>query len=260
AGYLTGLHFGASENLIENNILWQGNKLVVVRASGGGNVFAYNYLEDGYGAGYLDIPEVGLNAAHYTTPHMELLEGNQSFNAVGESYWGNSVYITLFRNHLTGTRRDVGGLGLTDEVLRRVVVLDRYSYFYNLVGNIAGAPDMALQGAQDAFVAEGTDENLGDHIVPMWLIGHSGEDADEPINPRVAETTIRHGNYDFVSRETVWQDGLPRELPPSLYLTEKPAFFGDHPWPWVLPEQGGTTLTLPARERFDRMHGLTAPG
>lgn len=256
-GYLTGVHFGGSDNLIENNILWRGNKLIVMRASGGGNVLAYNYLEDGYGDGYRDIPEVGLNAAHYTTPHMELLEGNQAFNAVGESYWGNSVYITLYRNHITGTRRDASGIGLTDEVLRRIVVLDKHSYYYNLVGNVLGEPDMRLQGAQERFIVEATPETLDDRTVAIWTLGHSGENLDEPMNPRVAESTLRHGNYDYVSRTVQWAPGLPTELPPSLYLTGKPAFFGDNPWPWVRPEADGFAEGLPARERFDAIHGLS---
>ena len=45
-GYLFNASGGASENLIENNIFWYGNKVDVVRASGGGNVFAYNYTDD----------------------------------------------------------------------------------------------------------------------------------------------------------------------------------------------------------------------
>ncbi|BCB89468.1 hypothetical protein Psuf_067810 [Phytohabitans suffuscus] len=255
AGYLTGVHYGGADNLIENNILWRGNKLIVMRASGGGNVVAYNYLEDGYGDGYHNIPEVGLNAAHYTTPHMELLEGNQSFNAVGESYWGNSVYITMYRNHITSARRDVSGIGLTDEVLRRIVVLDKHSYYYNFVGNVLGTPDMRLQGQQERFVVEGTQDTISDTVVPVWLLGHSGENVDEKINPKVAETTLRHGNFDFVSREVTWAPGLPKGLPPSLYLPSRPAFFGDNPWPWVRPEDGGAARGLPARERFDAIHG-----
>ena len=256
AGYLTGMHYGSADNLIENNILWRGNKLIVMRASGGGNVIAYNYFEDGYGDGYHNIPEVGLNAAHYTTPHMELLEGNQAFNAVGESYWGNSVYITMYRNHITGARRDVSRIGLTDEVLRRIVVLDKHSYHYNIVGNVLGTPDMRLQGPQQRFIVEGTQDTIGDENVPVWLLGHSGENTDEKINPKVAEPTLRHGNFDYVTRDVTWVPGLSKTLPPSLYLTAKPAFFGDNPWPWVRPEDGGAAAGLPARERFDTIHGL----
>lgn len=254
-GYLTGVNFGGADNLIENNIMWQGNKMIVMRASGGGNVVGYNYMEDGYGEGFKDIPEVGLNAAHYTTPHMELLEGNQSFNAVGESFWGNSVYITMFRNHLTGTRRDVGRIGLSDKSLRKVFMLDKHSYYYNAVANVLGEKEVALQEGQERFIYEATQADLDSPVVAMWVIGHNSEDPNEAINPRVAETTVRHGNFDFVTRNVVWADNLPKDLPPSLYLTKKPAFFGSNAWPWVRPEAGGITTGLPARERFDSIHG-----
>ena len=42
-GYLLSVNDGASENLIENNIIWYGNKVAVFRGSGGGNVYAYNF-------------------------------------------------------------------------------------------------------------------------------------------------------------------------------------------------------------------------
>jgi hypothetical protein len=84
AGYLTTITNGGSENLIENNIFWYGNKVDTMRGSGGGNVFAYNYTDDAFGSAYPDSPEAGIKAGHYTTPHLELLEGNygQNFNQV----------------------------------------------------------------------------------------------------------------------------------------------------------------------------------
>ena len=52
---------GSSEVLVENNISWYGNKEIVMRASGGGNVIAYNYMDDALddGAGVVS-PEAGL--------------------------------------------------------------------------------------------------------------------------------------------------------------------------------------------------------
>lgn len=257
-GYLTGINFGASDNLVENNILWQGNKMIVVRASGGGNVIAYNYMQDGYGSGYLDIPEIGLNAGHYTTPHMELLEGNEAFNLGGDSRWGNSIQVTAFRNHLTGTRRDAGRLGLTDRQLRRVIVLDRFQYDYNFVGNVLGEPDMRPLDDQH-FVYEVTARNQqgivqGGNPFPMWLLGYDqNAPEDRQFDPGVVDSVIRHGNFDHLTRRIVWDPTLPARLPDSLYLRRKPAFFGDAAWPWVTPESGGAVATLPARARFDAM-------
>ncbi len=250
-GYLTGVSYGGSDNLIENNIFWRGNKMLVMRASGGGNVVAYNYMEDGYGEGYVDIVEVGLNATHYTTPHMELLEGNQAFNADGDSYWGNSIAITLFRNHLTGERRDVAGLGLRDDKNRRMASLNQYQYDYNFLGNVLGTEGMtAPAGAR--FVYEAADLDLPE--IAVWQLGYVGEDPGQPFDPKVAETAIRHGNFDYITGTIAWDPELSQELPPSLYLAEKPAFFGDAAWPWVTPENpDGAVAALPARVRFDAM-------
>ena len=52
AGYLVGLNYGASDNLVENNIMWYGNKQIVMRGTGGGNVVAYNYMDDSFGSTY----------------------------------------------------------------------------------------------------------------------------------------------------------------------------------------------------------------
>ena len=96
---------GSADNLIENNIFWHFNKVMVMQASGGGNVIGYNYFEDGFigttPRDYTDWMETGMNAAHMTCPHYELFEGNQAFNIDADADWGNSVYITYFRNHAT---------------------------------------------------------------------------------------------------------------------------------------------------------------
>jgi hypothetical protein len=92
-GYLVGLNVAASDNLFENNIMWYRNKEIVMRGTGGGNVVAYNYMDDSFGSQYPYTSEAGVNAGHYTTPHMELLEGNYSQNYKGDSFWGNSITL-----------------------------------------------------------------------------------------------------------------------------------------------------------------------
>jgi hypothetical protein len=287
-GYGIGFNNYAADNLVENNIVRNFNKLMVMRTSGGGNVIAYNYLEDGWGERYPTAPEQGLNAAHMTTAHMELFEGNQSYNFDSDSTWGNAAYITVFRNHLTGLRRGAGFLNdgvtrLLDYVCndcascplhyediqgRRVVGLTSGHLYYTFLGNVLGYEGMGFPakrtgsciGAPSSF----TYESLGqapDGVAPMWELGRD-EKAQDKLVPDVVtpivEATIREGNYDFVSREQKWNEG-PDTLPASLYLTSKPAFFGDLPWPWV--DAGGPTKThtLPARARFDVIHAA-APG
>ena len=38
----------SSDNLVENNIIWRMNKVMVMQAAGGGNVIGYNYMDDGH--------------------------------------------------------------------------------------------------------------------------------------------------------------------------------------------------------------------
>lgn len=267
AGYLVGLNSGSSDNLIENNVIWSGNKDIVVRATGGGNVIAYNYMDDAYGAGYPNMPEAGLNAGHYTTPHMELLEGNYSHNYKGDSFWGNSIDITVFRNHLSGLRAarpplnayKLNDYPYMDFGARSAVDIQAHSYNTNLVGNVLGFDGQTLLSykgrsyseAQKAWSYEELSQ-FTDGIVSMWRIG-SLQAGGWTWDPRTYETQLRDGNWDWVTRSQRWHGiggaagaGTPKSIPNSLYLKAKPAFFGPNPWPWVNPATGAVSV-LPAK-------------
>ena len=65
-----------------------------------------------------------------------------------------------------------------------------------------------------------------DTDVVIWALGimHGVDD------PNVAATLLRHGNYDYVNQDTIWDPSITNHsLPPSLYLTSKPAWFGAVP-------------------------------
>jgi hypothetical protein len=251
AGYGIDISTASADNLIENNISWAFNKVILMRASGGGNVIGYNYMEDGYGAGYRTIPEVGLNASHMTTPHHELFEGNQAWNLGSDSRWGNSIYITFFRNHATGLRRSLGGLGLQDTNGRRLVSLTARHYWYTFIGNVLGYAGMT-PAPFSAFEYEDTYPYSGS-TVPIWIFGQpdsAGTPGISGTDPQVAATVIRDGNFDYFTNSVRWDRG-ERQIPDSLYLKGKPAFFGNCQWPWVNPTGSTKVAVLPARARFD---------
>jgi hypothetical protein len=232
-GYGVSFSFYSADNLVENNIVWNMNKVMVMRTSGGGNVIGYNYMEDGwisYNTGWV---EVGLNASHMTTPHYELFEGNQAFNFDADNTWGNAVYITAFRNHLTGQRRSVAPLALSDTQNRRAAGLMEGHWWYSFVGNVLGTPGMSS-------------------AIDVWELGYNPENWSAPPDPKVLSTVVREGNFDYLSNAVQWS-GAPGQIPASLYLTSKPAFFGSNPWPWVDPTGATKLATLPARARFDAM-------
>jgi len=284
AGYGIVIDSYASDNLIENNISWAFNKVVVMRGSGGGNVIAYNYMQDGFGASYPDQVETGLNASHMTTPHYELFEGNESWMFGSDSRWGNSIYITVFRNSLTAHRMaypplntysysDANGTFYFEDAHGRVAgMLSNHHWWYSFVGNVLGYSGHTLLGnprstfsvPQTSWIFEKS--SFGDDsIVPMWTLGVKDSvnaNAEGPgQDTTVVARALRDGNYDYVTNSVRWNgiggtgvgttpNPVP-VIPDSLYLNSKPAFFGSNVWPWVDPFGSTKTYTLPAKARFD---------
>jgi hypothetical protein len=250
-GYLLSFATYTADSLVENNIFINGNKVMVMRASGGGNVIGYNYFDNGYIENYQGWMETGLNASHLTCPHFELFEGNWAFNADGDDTWGGAVDITFFRNHLTGKRRSY-----PDIDNRRAVGLAWGHYYYSFVGNVLGTAN------QDPAPYSGfTYEDLhpwNDDPVAMWRLGYTGSDWSAPAEARVVNTIHRHGNFDYATNTVKWVSGFDQTLPNSLYLTSKPAFFGANPWPWVDPTGATKTHTLPAKARCEAGSPLAA--
>ena len=64
--------------------------------------------------------------------------------------------------------------------------------------------------------------------------------------------------YDWLTGQVRWNAGA-HFLPPSLYLSAKPAFFGALPWPWVTPTDAQKTFTLPAKARFESGNPFGSP-
>jgi hypothetical protein len=237
AGYLTTLAAGSSENLIENNVFWYGNKVNTMRATGGGNVFAYNYTDDAFGVQYPDSPEAGINAGHYTTPHLELLEGNYSQNFKGDSYWGNSIYITAFRNWFSARRAAHAPLNTYTYAnpgngnclehygdyaggSRAPVDVQAYSFYNNFIGNVIGMKGQQLLtepsgcvGPQTSFVLQitttsqwNTSHSANDF--PMWQIGTYQATVNITGNWSFVDTTVntqtRNGNWDWTTGAQHW--------------------------------------------------------
>jgi hypothetical protein len=245
AGYAVDVTRGSADNLIENNIIVRFNKVSQFRASGGGNVFAYNYTDDGGIQSSPSWVETGIQASHYPTPHYELFEGNYSWNADGEFTEGNAIYVTFFRNHLSGKLANTPGW-LSDGGPRRMASAFFGHRWYSFVGNVLGLP-----GTSYSSYATDSNSSAGNAI---WRAGVF--DNDQYYDARVRETMQRDGNFDYKSNSVSWwgvggAGSAARAIPPSLYLTSKPGFFGSNPWPWVDPTGATKVFVLPARARFE---------
>jgi hypothetical protein len=247
--YAISLQHGSSEILIENNIVMNANKVIVVRSAGAGSVVGYNYMDNALIAYAREWMEVGLNASHMVGSHHVLFEGNLSFNYDSDDRWGNAIAMTVFRNHLTGFRRDFESTGNV-----RAAGLMFGSWWHAFIGNVLGEP-----GRMDGWIYEdpgdgtyGGASSKWRNGPTIWKLGYDLPARDQSPDPKVRSSVVRDGNFDYVTNTVRW-DHAPRALPDSLYLTAKPAFFGSLPWPWVDPTGTTKVWTLPARVRFETL-------
>jgi hypothetical protein len=260
-GYAISLSAGTAEVLVENGISVRTNKVIVARSAGAGSVVGYNYMDMGYINTNGAWIEIGLNASHMVGSHHVLFEGNYAFNADNDQTHGNSIYHTYFRNHLRGIRApfDNQAGGIIDDATqrngpKRCAGLMAYSYWMSFVGNVLGA-----SGQMTGWVYEATFVGGKPGI---WMLGWDGV-KPYPTDAQVSATTLRHGNFDYVTNTVKWDPAITNHrLPNSLYLIQKPAFFdagSGYTWPWVDPMGATKLYVLPAKVRYDAGTPFTQP-
>jgi hypothetical protein len=251
-GYAISLARGTSEVLVEDNILMQANKLMVSRAAGAGSVVGYNYVDDAHIASVPSWQEVGINASHMVGSHHVLFEGNDSFNYDADCTHGNAIYHTIFRNHLSGTRRDYTESQFGGNV--RVVGLEYGAWWHSFIGNVLGRPSK-MSGWRYDDRGNNTGKMPWLRGASVWKLGYDPAFWMQAADPEVQSTAVRHGNFDYVNERIMWDDHVAdRGIPNSLYLTHRPQFFdGGHGyrWPWVDPNATEPVRTLPARARYE---------
>jgi hypothetical protein len=240
-GYAIGLDWGSAEALIENNIILRANKMMVGKSAGAGTVVAYNYTDDGFILTDPSWQEVGISGSHMVGSHSWLFEGNESFNYDSDNTHGNAIYMTVFRNNLTGDRTD-----FPSEANARAVGLMFGSWWQSIIGNVLGIPgEMAGWTYQSPGLGN---QWGGDNI---WEIGYDPQHWEQDADPKAISTLIRGGNYDYLTNSIHWENIPSQTLPNSLYLSSKPAFFGSYTWPWVDPTGSTQLYILPAKARYD---------
>lgn len=242
----------SSDCYIVDNIVFRKNKNVTLEASGSGNVIAYNYLDDPViapdgdpDAIQTDWFEMCCDGTHISFPCYDLFEGNYVAKMGAAETHGNAGQQTFFRCYSKGDRIYT----INHNAGLCAVMFNRYMRQMSVVGCV-------LDTHHDGGIYEPTWTAdwmpAGQMNAPkIWSIGLDGYDGNwqGPRDPSVQQNLIRDANYDYIRNQV---DNTPADpLPNSLYLTEKPAFFGAYTWPWV-DSLGSTKLyTLPAKARFD---------
>ncbi len=228
------LRCGAAENLVENNIVRYMNKPVLFSVSGGGNVVAYNYVDNSW-ATPPEWQETNIDC-HCSFPHMELVEGNYAPHMGATITHGNAGYLTYFRNYASSQFAPPAVFGSTAPQSGNVTALafGGGDVGMNVLGNVLGAAGVSR--VYDAY---------GSGSFSIYALGGASDVS--------AISLYRHGNFDAVNRATLWDPASSaRTLPASLYLTARPSWWpAGTPWPWVGPDLAPMVGTLPAKDRSD---------
>ena len=259
-GYAISLSAGTSEVLIEDNISRDTNKVMVARSSGTGSVVAYNYMDDGWISYSPTWQEIGLNASHMAGPHHVLFEGNYGFNMDSDYTHGSSQYMTYFRNYVTGQRASWTG----PDANSRTAGVSSWAKEFTFIGNVMGRPgQMSGWIYADPMMACDVNGNNCAGAKPgswgqtatgnIWQVGYDATNQwTQEAELGALSSVIRDGNYDYLTNSVHWHNtpgGFT--VPNSLYLSGKPAFFGNDTWPWVNSTTSPQLYTLPAKARYD---------
>ncbi|HEY6808386.1 MAG TPA: hypothetical protein VI160_06320 [Gemmatimonadales bacterium] len=224
---------GSSACLVENNISVENNKPIALNSTGGGNVIAYNYVDQAVLWNSPGWQESGIDDCHANFTHHDLIEGNWTPNLGADTTHGNSGWHTHLRNYANG-RNSRGAV--TGNL--RAVGMDGWTHYHAYIGNV-------LQGGTVYQTTPGSQAGT-----PVFQLGNNwGGSGGNWDNGYALAHVYRDGNWDNVSRGVVWATAA-RSIPSSFYLTGKPSFFGANAWPWVDPI-AGTVSTLPAKARYD---------
>jgi len=245
--YGVSINAQTSDSLIEDNIIYFMNKPFLFESSGGGNVLAYNYIDDAQLGSAMSWQETDIDT-HCSFPHMELIEGNYAPHLGADIVHGNSGWLTFYRNYATGQHRTLAAVQ-TGNI--EAVGLEAFVINMNVLGNVLGAAGLAgliYENSTPDWVLCGDPAiyRLGAGAIPATLCA---------FDSSVAATILRHGNFDYFNKSVVWDPTISNHtLPLSLYLTQKPAFFDSQAWPYVDIAANPMVGVLPAKQRFDATH------
>ncbi len=238
--YGIGFYNVTSASLVENNILKHLHGPMVACYGASGNVFGYNYVFDGAGE-WRQFPSISTHGAHAC---MNLYEGNHGVKTLADWTWGSASHNTLFRNRLMGYEPG----GVTDQC---AVSIEYYNRKWSVIGNVLGTA-----GYHTTYERKnGEPGQPTDRVIYKLGYEMNVSFRQPPYDELPTMELIRHGNWDAVTGSVTWDPDIPdHDLPPSLYLKAKPAWFGDLPWPAFGPEVSGGKI--PAQARF---WGATPP-
>lgn len=223
-GLFVGQH--TSFTLIENCIFRELSYPIALEGASMGTVIGYNFITNVMNT-TLDTgkPSTGNHGAH---PAMALVEGNFFAARISmDSYWGSSSHWPFLRNRVFIVGNQAG-----QQVTQYWVVFDLWkkNRYHSVIGNIFG-----IQGLENNLdVPSGASINSGSTIKAIRRRGadNANHTTWSGYDPQVAATLLWHGNWLSFPVGVQWDPAIAdRTIPSSYYLSAKPSFQGNLPWP-----------------------------
>ncbi len=270
--HLPGLHEGdvqlalkTSASLVENNIIERTHVALMLEWGAAGNVIAYNYTMGEFDSGSPNVVIGGVDY-HGAHPQFNLLEGNVTTAFYADSVWGSSSETTAFRNWFVGTNRVCtpltgrgpvncsGKNGHYGFQAARAVQFSYLSTRDSFIGNLVGSAQMQSLMGFNAPVPQSASvtyqQQRAYDAAQLWSFGYGsandlglGTGCSGGIPPchsdGNAATQLLHGNYNNLGVPISWAPGLTHTLPASYYLSGKPDWWGQLPFPAVGPDVSG---------------------
>jgi PKD repeat protein len=265
--YGLGLESSTSSSLIQDCIVYGIFPGIEVNYGCSGNVIAYNFVwdvyQDNFGQG------AGIDIDHGPHNVMNLLEGNVTDMIQSDGYFGSSSHNTLLRNWCSGW-----GPTYTN-VNSKCVSLNRWAWYFNVVGNVLGMPGIEQEYQRTAngdnlpaifqFGYPNMGNNSYNGLAPpnTWNNPGSGSGDNQWLDLMVQTNILLGGNWDVVNKSVVWSAAVPSQtIPASFYLSGKPAWFGGLNWPPFDPATANAAMfsptNIPAGYRY--VFGADPPG
>lgn len=265
-GYATEFH-QCSGLLFQNNILAGQSQPITVCAGDDGCVFAYNFFTNTFISIQTNLLDTDLLADHGAHPMMNLYEGNVASELQADHDHGSSSHQTFLRNFFRGT-----DLGVA--VNQKPISLDSGSLSNNLVGNVLGTSSITWVYAETnsdftepviyrlgyPYIGNNSFVGLDGSVGVNCPLGSTTNDVWILLDPRVKDSLLRAGNYDYATGGTNWDSGIAvQTIPNSLYLSGKPSWWDSSPWPPIGPDLTPMVGTIPAQLRYRGLkRGLSA--
>ena len=260
-----------SFSLFQDNIVAYQFAHIQMESGSSGNVVAYNYCYDSSIGGMIGV---SINADHSPHNSFNLYEGNVSSKFQCDGYHGSTSHDTVFRNWLHGTNDKTDQFGIC-------VYLNRFTRAYSVVGNVLGSPKYTYLydndnngfGYNQHFIYVFGLPNMGNGgfngktvqlskgidwpDMPALRAAEPGKgprDGFQELDLDVKATTLLKGNWNYCDKGVRASESLKGvKLPSSLYLKEKPAWFGNLNWPAFGPDTDFEKNKIPAQLRYEEM-------